>query len=72
MSKYTIIKLLEDKTVRSIWNEEEEKSYFSIVDIIAILSNQIAFTQVTKYQIQKQDTQFQLNTLFSLECFTKI
>jgi hypothetical protein len=40
MTKETSIKIFEQKQVRSIWNEEEEKWYFSIVDIIAILTNQ--------------------------------
>ncbi len=36
--KNTAIKLFEEKQVRSIWNEEEEKWYFSIIDIIQILT----------------------------------
>jgi BRO family, N-terminal domain len=40
MTKETSIKLFEQQQIRSIWNEEEEKWYFSIVDIIAILTNQ--------------------------------
>ena len=32
------IKLFEDKKVRSQWNEKEEKWYFSIIDIIEILT----------------------------------
>ncbi len=38
MEKQTSIKLFEEKQVRSIWSEEEEKWYFSIVDIIQILT----------------------------------
>lgn len=41
MSKDTAVKLFEEKKVRSVWNEEAEKWYFSIVDVIAILTNQI-------------------------------
>lgn len=33
------IKLFEEQQVRSIWNEEEQKWYFSIIDIIAVLTN---------------------------------
>jgi BRO family, N-terminal domain len=40
MTKETSIKIFEQKQVRSIWNEEEKKWYFSVVDIIAILTNQ--------------------------------
>lgn len=41
MTKETAIKLFEQKQVRSIWNDEEEKWYFSIVDIVGILSESI-------------------------------
>ncbi len=49
MKKDTSIKLFEEKKVRSVWNEEEEKWYFSIVDIIAILTDQIDFQKARKY-----------------------
>lgn len=32
------IQLFEEKQVRSIWNEQEQKWYFSIVDVIAVLT----------------------------------
>ena len=32
------IKVFEEKNVRSIWNEDEEKWYFAIVDIITVLT----------------------------------
>lgn len=35
------IKLFEEKNVRSIWNEEEQKWYFSITDIIFILTDSV-------------------------------
>ena len=38
MRKDTAIKLFEEKQVRSLWNEEEEKWYISIVDVIEILT----------------------------------
>ena len=41
MSKDTAIKLFEEKQVRSLWNEEEEKWYISIVDVIGILTESI-------------------------------
>ena len=33
------IKLFESKQVRSVYNEQEEKWYFSIIDVIAVLTN---------------------------------
>lgn len=37
MTKETAIKLFEQKQIRSLWSEEEEKWYFSIVDVIEVL-----------------------------------
>ena len=39
MSKDRAIKLFEEKQVRTLWDEEQEKWYISIVDVIAILTN---------------------------------
>jgi hypothetical protein len=47
--KETAIKLFEEKKVRSLWSEDEEKWYFSIVDIIAILTDQNDFQKARKY-----------------------
>lgn len=35
------IKIFEEKKVRTIWDEEQEKWYFSIVDIVTILSGSV-------------------------------
>ncbi len=32
------IKLFESKKIRSSWNEEEEKWYFSVIDVIEVLT----------------------------------
>jgi hypothetical protein len=40
MTKETAIKIFEQKRVRSAWNDDEEKWYFSIVDVIEILTEQ--------------------------------
>jgi hypothetical protein len=34
MTKETAIQLFEQKQVRFVWNDEEEKWYFSIIDVI--------------------------------------
>jgi len=38
MNKITAIKLFEQKQIRSSWDEEQEKWYFSIVDVIEALT----------------------------------
>jgi hypothetical protein len=37
MTKETAIKLFEQKHVRSVWDAEQEKWYFSIIDVLAVL-----------------------------------
>lgn len=32
------IKLFESKKIRSSWNEDEEKWYFSVIDVIEVLT----------------------------------
>jgi BRO family, N-terminal domain len=39
MTEETRIKLFEQKQIRSIWNEEEEKWYFSVIDVIQVLTD---------------------------------
>jgi hypothetical protein len=39
MKKETNIKLFEDKNVRVHWNESAEEWYFSVIDIIEILTD---------------------------------
>ena len=33
------IKLFEDKQVRTLWDEKEEQWYFSVVDVVEVLTN---------------------------------
>ena len=39
MDKTNSIKLFEDKNVRVAWNDEQEKWYFSVVDVVGILTD---------------------------------
>ena len=39
MANESIIKLFEDKKIRIVWNEEQEKYYFSVVDIVQVLTD---------------------------------
>jgi hypothetical protein len=38
MTQKTALKLFEQKQIRSAWNDEEEKWYFSIIDVIEVLT----------------------------------
>lgn len=49
MNKETSIKLFESEQIRSLWNDDEEKWYFSIVDIIAILTDQLNYQGARNY-----------------------
>ena len=41
MTKENAIKLFEDKQVRSVWDEDAEKWYISIVDVVSILTDSV-------------------------------
>ena len=43
------IKLFEEKQVRTVWDEDAEKWWFSILDIIGILTDQPDYTKVRNY-----------------------
>ena len=40
MAQNDKIQLFEDKRIRTAWDEEKEEWYFSIVDVVAVLTNQ--------------------------------
>ena len=41
MTKENAIKLFNDKQIRTHWDDEKEKWYFSIVDVVGVLSESI-------------------------------
>ncbi|MDY3758796.1 MAG: Bro-N domain-containing protein [Treponema sp.] len=41
MSENTQIKLFEEKKVRSIWDEEEQQWYFSVIDVVEVLTESV-------------------------------
>ena len=43
------IQLFEKRQVRTAWDEESEKWWFSVLDIIAILTNQPDYKKVRSY-----------------------
>jgi hypothetical protein len=51
------IKLFEDKQIRSAWNEDEESWYFSIVDVIGVLTESPDprnYWKVLKHRMKKE------------------
>ena len=49
MKKETSIKLFEEKKVRSLWNDTNEKWYFSVIDIVAVLTEQADYKKAQSY-----------------------
>ena len=49
MDKDTSIKLFEEKRIRTAWNEEEEKWYFSVVDVVSVLTDQPDYDHAKNY-----------------------
>jgi len=43
------IKLFESRTIRSVWDAENEKWWFSIIDIVAVLTDQPDYTKARNY-----------------------
>ncbi len=48
------IKLFESKQIRSVWNEVEQQWYFSVVDIVEVLTDSINPTDYLK-KMRKRD-----------------
>ena len=58
------IKLFEEKKVRSLWNEKEEKWYLSIIDVIGILTgspNPRKYWSVLKTRLKAEGSQLATN-----------
>ena len=49
MTKKEIIKLFEERKVRTVWDDKKEKWYFSIVDVTAVLTDSKDYTTARKY-----------------------
>ena len=43
------IQLFEDQPIRTAWVEDEEEWYFSIVDVVGVLTEQIDYQKSRKY-----------------------
>lgn len=56
----TAIKIFEEKKVRSLWNEDNEKWYFSIVDVVVVLTdspNPRKYWSVLKTRLKAEGSQ---------------
>ena len=49
MTKKESLQLFETKKVRTIWDDEQEKWYFAIVDVVAVLTDQSDYQTSRKY-----------------------
>ena len=49
MTKKHLIQLFEDRKVRTVWDEEQQKWYFSIVDVCHVLTESKDYQTARKY-----------------------
>lgn len=67
MSKQEAIQIFEDKQVRTIWVAEQEKWYVSIIDVVAVLTDQPNYQgarnywKVLKYRLVKEGNETVIN-----------
>lgn len=64
MSENTQIKIFEEKKVRTIWDAENEEWYFSVVDVVAVLTeseNPNNYWKVLKNRLKKEGSQLVTN-----------
>lgn len=60
MTKQESIKLFEEKKVRTVWDDEQEKWYFSVVDVVGVLTDQQDldharnYWKVLKHRLKKE------------------
>lgn len=64
MTRENSIRLFEQKQIRTQWDEEEEKWYFSIVDVISVLTdtpNSRKYWSVLKTRLKKEGSELTTN-----------
>ena len=57
MTKHEIPKLFENRKIRTVWDDEQEKWYFSIVDVVGVLTNSEnpqTYWRVLKNRLKKE------------------
>ncbi len=64
MKENESIKIFDDRSIRTLWNEEQEEWFFSIVDVIAVLTNSVnprKYWSVLKTRLKKEGSQLTTN-----------
>lgn len=60
MTRHNQIQIFEEKKVRTVWDDAEEKWYFSIVDVVAVLTDSPDprnYWKVLKHRLKKEGNQ---------------
>ena len=60
MTRKQMIKLFGEKNIRTVWDDKEEKWYFSIVDVVEVLTDSADPKQYIK-KMRKRDPQLDSN-----------
>jgi cell filamentation protein len=68
------IRFFKDREVRAVWDDEHTKWWFSIVDIVGILNEEVEYIKAGNYwrwikkKLLKSNIQFVSDTLLVLVC----
>ena len=54
MTQHTAIRLFEEKRVRTVWDDKQEKWFFSVVNVVAVLTDSANPTDYLK-KMRKRD-----------------
>ena len=65
MTQHNSIKLFEEKKVRTVWDDQQEKWYFSVIDVVAVLTDSVNPTDYFK-KMRKRDPE--LATFVGTNC----
>ena len=60
MTKKETLKLFEERKVRTVWDDEKEKWYFSIVDVVSVLTDSVdatAYWRKLKQRLKEEGTE---------------
>ena len=63
MTKHEVPKLFEDRKIRTVWDDKEEKWCFSIVEVVGVLTDQPDieharnYWKVLKHRLKKEENE---------------